>query len=89
MSKARIEDFNEGCIKISRLYLVYFQRNKPSKSITAGSDRAGSSFQAIQLALNLSYNLISISSNFFKVLKVDGQTHIMTANRNFVRFSHS
>ena len=33
----QIEDFNEDCVKISRPYLLYFPRNKLSKSVTVGS----------------------------------------------------
>ena len=31
---AQIEDLNEVCVKNSRLYLLYFPRNKPSESVT-------------------------------------------------------
>ena len=34
-----IEDLNKGCVQISRVYLWYFPRNKPSKSVTVGSGR--------------------------------------------------
>ena len=41
---AEIKDLNEDCDKISGPYLIYFMRNKPTKSVTAGSGRAGLSF---------------------------------------------
>ena len=41
---AQIEDFKEACVKISRPYLIYFPRNKPSKRVTAGPGRAISLF---------------------------------------------
>ena len=41
---AQIGVLNEDCIKISNPDLVYFQRNKPSDSVAAGSGRADSSF---------------------------------------------
>ena len=31
---AQIEDLIEGCVQISRLYILHFPRNKPSKSAT-------------------------------------------------------
>ena len=40
-------DLNEDCVQISRSYLVYFPRNKPSGRFglgSVGSGRAGSSF---------------------------------------------
>ena len=33
---SQIEDLNEDCVKISRPYLLYFLRNKSSKSVTVG-----------------------------------------------------
>ena len=39
-----IEDLKEDCVKISGHYLKKFLRNKPSKSVRAGSGRADSSF---------------------------------------------
>ena len=37
---AQIEDLNENCVIISRLfYLLYFPRNRPSKSVTIGPCR--------------------------------------------------
>ena len=36
-----IEDLNEDFVKISLSYLIYFSRNKPSKSVTVGMGRAG------------------------------------------------
>ena len=33
---AQIEDLNEDCVKISGSYLIYFLRNKSSKSVTVG-----------------------------------------------------
>ena len=44
---AQIEDENEDCVEISRVYLLYFPKNKLSESVTVGpgqSGRAGSSF---------------------------------------------
>ena len=38
---AKIEDFNEDCIKSSRPYLLYYLRNKQSKSIAVGPGRVG------------------------------------------------
>ena len=32
-------DLDEGCVKNSLLYLLYFPRNKPSKSVTVGPGR--------------------------------------------------
>ena len=40
----KIENLNEDGVKISRTYLLYLSRNKPSKSVTVGSGQAGSSF---------------------------------------------
>ena len=37
----QIEYLNKDCVKISRLNLLYFPRNKPSKSVTVGSGPAG------------------------------------------------
>ena len=34
---SQIEDFNEDCVKISRLSLLYFQSNKSSKNVMVGS----------------------------------------------------
>ena len=28
------QDLNDDCVKISRLYLLYYPRNKPSNSVT-------------------------------------------------------
>ena len=36
------------------VYLLYFPRNKPSKSVTVGPGRVGSSFHTIQLVLKWS-----------------------------------
>ena len=38
---ARIEDLNEDCVKISHPYLLYFPRNKPSKSVSVGFAASG------------------------------------------------
>ena len=35
---AQIEGLNKDCVKISRPYLLYFSENKPTKSVTIGSD---------------------------------------------------
>ena len=77
---AQIEDLNEDCVKISGPYLLYFLRNKPSKSVTFGPSRKE----------------IELSFNFFRfILKVSELSECrrgylyMTANRNFVRFAHS
>ena len=34
-------DLNKYCVKISRPYILYFLRNKPSKRVTVGPDRVG------------------------------------------------
>ena len=36
ISIAQIKDLNKICVKISRPYLITFQRNKPSKCVTIG-----------------------------------------------------
>ena len=38
---AQIEYLNEDCVGISGPYLVYFMRNKPSRSVTVGPGRVG------------------------------------------------
>ena len=38
-----IENLNKDCVKIACPYLLKFPRNKPSKSVTVGLGRAGSS----------------------------------------------
>ena len=35
---AQIEDLYKDWVKISHSYLLYFPRNKPSKSVTVGTD---------------------------------------------------
>ena len=35
----QIKDLDEDCVKMSGPYLIYFLRNKPSKSVTVGSGR--------------------------------------------------
>ena len=35
----QVEDLNEDCVKMSRSYLSYFQRKKPSKSVTVRPGR--------------------------------------------------
>jgi len=72
---AQIEDLNEDCVKISRSYLLYFPRDKPSKSVTDRPDRF--------IILNDRASpemVIKIYLHFFPY---------MTDNRNFVRFAHS
>ena len=39
---AQIKDLNEDCVEISRPYLLYFLRNKPSNSVTIGLGMADS-----------------------------------------------
>ena len=39
--KAQVEDLNEDFYEILRPHLLYFLRNKPSKSVTLGPGRAG------------------------------------------------
>ena len=41
---AQTEDLNKDCVEIAGPYAIRFLRNKPSKSVTARSDRVGSSF---------------------------------------------
>ena len=82
---------NKVCVKISRLYLSNFLRNKPSKSVTVGPGRF--------IVLNDSADpkmVIKLYFNFYDFfLKVLEQSEgrrgdpYMTANRNFVRFAHS
>ena len=60
----QIEDFIEDYAKISRPYLLYFPRNKPSQTVTvelgrAGPSGAGSSFQMFQLVLKWLHKFIS------------------------------
>ena len=55
---------NEDCVKISRPYILYFPRNKPSKNATARSDRF------IVLIYSASHNghkiVFKFFPNFFK-----------------------
>ena len=100
---AQIEDFNGDCNKISGLYLLYFPRNEPSKSVTVepsrpgrlGPDRVGSAFKAIQLVLlwhTNYFNFFDFLERFQSCLNVSelfrGDPY-MTANKNFVRYAHS
>ena len=62
---AQIEDFNEDCVKISLLYLLYFLRNKLSKNVTVGSSRFIVSNDSA-IVLKWSYKFISIFSDFLK-----------------------
>ena len=39
--KVQIEVFNEGCVKMSRLYLLYLSRNKLSKTVAVKLGRVG------------------------------------------------
>ena len=93
---------NEDCVeKNLNPYLLYFPKNKLSKSVTvgsgrtgsgrAGSGRAGSSLQMIQLVLKFLELYFNFSA-FLKVLKLFecwwGDPY-MTANKKFIRLAHS
>ena len=87
---AQIQDLNEDCVKMLCPYLLYFPRNKASKSVTVGSGRF------IVLNNSASPKMVEIYFNFFlfflKILELFGCRRgdpYMTANRNFVRFAHS
>ena len=87
---AQIGKLNEDCVKISGSYLLYFLRNKPSKSDTVGSGQVGPG-QFIILNYSASPKMvIKIYFNLFRFLKVlevfecsRGDPYT-TANRNFV-----
>ena len=89
ISIAQIEHLNDDRVKIWRLYLLDFPRNKLSKSVTVGSDRF--------IVLNDSTSpkmIIKIYFNFFqifvKVLELFGccwGKPYTTADGNFVSFA--
>ena len=63
-----MEDLNEGCVKLSRLFLLNFPSNRPSKSVTVGkgpvivlNDSANP-----RMVINIYFNF----SDFFKVLEL-------------------
>ena len=39
---AQMEDLKQDCVNISRPYLLYFSRNKPSKTVTVESGQTRS-----------------------------------------------
>ena len=66
----QIEDLNEGCVKISRPYISYFPRNKPSKRVTVGPDRfivLNSSFHSLKMVIK---NVSQFFQIFLKVLEL-------------------
>ena len=86
-----MEDLNEDCVKFSRLYLLYFLRNMPSKSVMVGPSQF--------IVLNDSASpkmVICINFNFFfdflKILELFECRRgdpLMTTNKNFASFAHS
>ena len=57
ISIAQIEDLNENCANISRSYHLYFQRNKPLKTVTVGPSQF--------IVLNNLASLKMVSKMFF------------------------
>ena len=70
---AEIKDWNEGCVKISLLYLIYFPRYKPSKSVTVGLSRVGPVhyFKRFSWSENGHTSLSHIFPIFFKGFRAD------------------
>ena len=65
---------NEDCVKISRYYLLYFLRNKLSKSVTVEpgqSGRAGSSFKCSaspKMVINFYFNFFRFIIKGFRAV---------------------
>ena len=87
----KVENLNENCVKISRSYLLYYPRNKPSKSIIAGPDWfiVLNDSASLKMVIKMYFNFLRF---FLKVLKLSecrrGDLY-MTTNGNLVRFTHS
>ena len=84
---AQVKDLNECCAKIARTYILYFPRNKPSKSVAVGSGRS------IALKYSASPKIV-IGFRFFLVdvlERFESRRGVpyTTANRNLVHFAHS
>ena len=90
ISIAQIEDLNEDFVKILRPCLLYFPRNKPTKSVMVGLGRfivlndSASPKMAIQIYLNISRFLLMV----LELLECRRGNPYVTVNKNCIRFAH-
>ena len=76
---AEIKDLNGECVKFWCPYILYFYRNKPSKSVKVRSDRAGLGLPGRFIVLNNSAipkMVLKLYSNCFRFLNVVEATHM-------------